>query len=76
MNTREIPIGEFRQRATQLLHEIEETQIPIVVTRHGVPVVEIRPVKETAPCLRGSVRFAPDYDPHAPVVAPEDSESV
>lgn len=70
-----LSIAESRQPATEVVREIEETKIPVIVTRHGTPVVEIRPVKLEAPSPRGTLTFSPDYDPSAPAVPPDDWEA-
>ena len=75
MEQRQLAIAEFRASATRIIREVEESKVPVVLTRHGVPVVEIRPVKDTDSSLRGTVAFSPEYDPTAPAAPSDDWES-
>jgi prevent-host-death family protein len=68
---REIAIGDFRQRATELIREVEETKQPITITRRGVPVAELRPARVDPGVLRGSVTLL-DADLTRPVLEPAD----
>jgi antitoxin (DNA-binding transcriptional repressor) of toxin-antitoxin stability system len=70
----EVAVGEFRQRATELVRQVEETKQPITITRRGVPVAELRAVTVAPDALRGSVTVL-DPDLTRPVVAPEDWEA-
>ncbi len=74
MAKREIAVGEFRQRATELVRQVEETKEPITITRHGVAVAELRAVTVDPDALLGSVTYL-DPDLTRPVVAPEDWEA-
>ena len=71
----EVAVGEFRQRATELVRQVEETKQPITITRRGVPVAELRPATVDAEALLGSVTLL-DADLTRPVVGPEDWEAV
>ncbi len=42
-NPKTVPATEFKSRCLALLEEVRETRQPLVVTRHGKPVVEISP---------------------------------
>jgi antitoxin (DNA-binding transcriptional repressor) of toxin-antitoxin stability system len=59
-----IPAAEFRNRCLALLEEVQRTRRPIVVTRHGKPVVEVSAFVAkfgTADNpLRGSIEFEGD----------------
>jgi prevent-host-death family protein len=70
----EVAVGEFRQRATELVRQVEETKQAITITRRGVPVAELRAVTADAEALRGSVTLL-DPDLTRPVVGPEDWEA-
>ncbi len=71
MAKREIAVGEFRRRATELVREVEETKEPITITRHGVAVAELHAVTVDPDALLNSVTYlAPDVT--CPVVGPED----
>jgi prevent-host-death family protein len=74
MAKREIAVGEFRQRATELVRQVEETKEPLTITRRGVPVAELRPLSVDAEVLLGSVTYL-DPDVTRPVVGPEDWEA-
>jgi prevent-host-death family protein len=55
-NVKEIAAGEFKSRCLRLLDEVAETGAPLIVTKRGVPVAKLVPVKAPArPSLRGSV---------------------
>jgi len=71
---REIAIGDFRQRATELVRRVEETKEPIIITRHGVPVAELRAITADPQALRGSVTIL-DPDITRPVIDPSDWEA-
>ena len=74
MGKREVAVGDFRQRATELVRQVEETKEPITITRHGVPVAELRAVTVDPEALLGSVTYL-DADLTRPVVGPEDWEA-
>ena len=74
MAKREIAVGDFRQRATELVRQVEETKQSITITRRGVPVAELRAVTVDPETLLGSVTQL-DPDPTRPVVGPEDWEA-
>jgi prevent-host-death family protein len=75
MARREVAIGDFRQRATELVRQVEETKQAITITRRGVPVAELRPATVDPEALLGSVTYR-DPDLTRPVVGPEDWEAV
>jgi prevent-host-death family protein len=64
-----IGIAEFKANCTRLLREMERDGQPITVTKRGQPVAELTPVvrkgraKALFGMLKGSVTFAPDFDP-------------
>lgn len=59
-----VPATEFKARCLALLEEVRETRQPLLVTRHGRPVVEISPyaAKDTAETnpLKGSILYQDD----------------
>ncbi len=59
-----VPATEFKTHCLALLEEVRATRQPLLVTRHGKPVVEISPYvhKNAAQVnpLRGSVIFQED----------------
>jgi antitoxin (DNA-binding transcriptional repressor) of toxin-antitoxin stability system len=74
MARREIPVGDFRQRATELVRHVEETKEPITITRRGVPVAELRAVTVDPEALVGSVTYL-DPDLTRPVLSAKDWEA-
>ncbi|CAN5818883.1 hypothetical protein BH23ACT4_BH23ACT4_17070 [soil metagenome] len=67
-----IGIGDFRQRATELIRRVEETSEPIRISRRGVPVVELRPLELGTDDLVGSVTPIGDVDLWEPIGEPAD----
>jgi prevent-host-death family protein len=59
-----VPATEFKIHCLALLEEVRETRRPLLVTRHGKPVVEISPYvpKNAARMnpLKGSIVFQDD----------------
>jgi prevent-host-death family protein len=74
MATREVPVGEFRQHATELIRQVEQTKEVLTITRRGVPVAELRAVSVDPAALLGSVT-ALDPDLTRPVLEADDWES-
>jgi len=61
---RTVAATEFKTRCLALLEEVRETRQPLLVTRHGKPVVEISPyvpknTRRVNP-LKGSIVFQDD----------------
>ena len=75
MNNREVAVGVFRQKATELVRQVEETKQPITITRRGVPVAELRAVTVDADALIGSVTYLDD-DLTRPAMNPKEWESL
>jgi prevent-host-death family protein len=82
-----LSVSEFKAHCTDVLRSVENTGIPLQITRHGRPVAVVcRPADTLAPqqkakplrdwmgSLAGSVQFAKDYDPEEPAFTPEDWE--
>lgn len=74
MAKKEVAVGEFRQRATELVRQVEATKEAVTITRHGVPVAELRSVTVDPEALLGSVEYL-DPDLTRPVVEPEEWEA-
>ncbi len=74
MPKREVAVGDFRQRATELVRIVERTKQPITITRHGVAVAELRPISGARDDLLGSVTFL-DQDLTSPALDPKDWEA-
>jgi prevent-host-death family protein len=49
-----IPAGEFKTKCLQLMDEVNETHIPITITKHGVPIAKLVSIDETEVKLFGS----------------------
>ena len=65
-----VGLAEFKANCLKLIAEMQQTGEPITLTRRGKPVAELAPVAAEAPraeslfgLMRGSVTFAPEYDP-------------
>ncbi len=43
---KEIPAGEFKSKCLKLMDEVQSSKTPLVVTKHGKPVVTIYPFEE------------------------------
>lgn len=41
-----IAAGEFKAKCLQLMDQVNETHVPIVITKHGVPVAKLVPIEE------------------------------
>lgn len=69
---RTISITDFKARCLALLQELQDTDEPLIVTKHGRPLAEVRPCRddlETAlQKFRGSVVYSGD------IVSPIDEE--
>lgn len=82
MNTKTIPISEFKAHCTEELRAIEEgRQDQIEITRHG-KVIAIacapKPPVEQSTLLgaaAGTATLSADYDPHAPAFSEDDWNS-
>jgi antitoxin (DNA-binding transcriptional repressor) of toxin-antitoxin stability system len=75
MRVHNVAVGDFRQRATELIRQVEDTKQPITITRRGVPVAELRAVTVDADALLGSVTYLDD-DLTRPAVSPKDWEAL
>lgn len=64
-----IGAAEFKAHCLRILDEVERSGESVTVTKRGRPVAEVKPVirKSRAKILfgsmKGSVKFAPDFDP-------------
>jgi prevent-host-death family protein len=70
--TRVIGIGEFRQRATEIIREVETSAQPVSIARRGKPVVELRALEDGSGDLIGSVTIPEGTDLTQPVAAAEE----
>lgn len=67
-----VGVGEFRQRASELIRMVEEGFARVVITRRGEPVAELRAVESRTPDLIGSVTVVEGVDLTEPVVDPSE----
>ncbi|MDH3500495.1 MAG: type II toxin-antitoxin system Phd/YefM family antitoxin [Acidimicrobiia bacterium] len=71
-----VNLGEFRNRAAELIRVVEESGRPLVIARRGRPVAELRPVvARTRRSREGSVTFAPGVDLTTPVIDADEWEA-
>lgn len=84
MITKQISVSEFKAHCTEEIRAVEKGDTVIELTRHGkkVAVVTSPAAADSSQDLgswigsgKGTVRFGPDHDPHAPAWEPEDWES-
>lgn len=66
--TKQISKSQFKAKALEFFREVETTGLPMVITDHGVPKLELRPLRkgkrETPESLRGTVlRYDRPLDP-------------
>ena len=45
----QIPAGEFKAKCLKIMDEVQRTKQPLVVTKHGKPVVTIMPFEAKKP---------------------------
>lgn len=48
-----IKASEFKAKCLALMDEVQRTGVPVVVTKHGKPVAELRPHRPRAKNVRG-----------------------
>ena len=70
----EIAVGEFRQRANELIRQVEESKETITTTRRGVAVAELRALAADSEALCGSVTYL-DPDLTRPAAKTKDWEA-
>ena len=66
--TKQISKSQFKAKALEFFREVETTGLPMVITDHGVPKLELRPLHkgklDALESLRGSVlRYDRPFDP-------------
>jgi prevent-host-death family protein len=70
----DIPAAQFKAQCLQLMNQVEKTREPIVITKHGRPVVQLAPIPAPAGAdslfgyMKGTMRVDGD------VMAPLDAE--
>ena len=75
---RTIPAGEFKAKCLKLMDEVDETGVPIVITKRGRPVSRLVPVERTGGGIRGLLpEFAGFWDdPGETSIEPEALEAL
>ncbi|MCE5317191.1 MAG: hypothetical protein LLG04_07500 [Parachlamydia sp.] len=62
--SKQIQIGKFKAECLQLLAEINRTKIPLIVTKHHMPLVKIIPIvtekKALFGCMKGTAKTLGD----------------
>ena len=48
-----IAAGEFKTKCLQIMDHVQETHVPIIITKHGVPVAKLVPIEEKPVSLFG-----------------------
>ena len=41
-----IAAGEFKAKCLQLMDQVNETHVPIIITKHGVAIAKLVPIEE------------------------------
>ncbi len=66
---KEITISKFKAKCLSLLDEVSKTKKPLLVTRHGKPIAEIRPApkrRKFVEAMAGTIEILGDI--MAPVI--------
>ena len=76
--TRTIPAGEFKAKCLQLMDEVNETGMPIIITKRGRPVSRLVPPEPKGAGIRGLFPQLSGFwdDPSETVVDPADVDAV
>lgn len=51
-NPKSIPAGQFKAQCLRLMDEVQETRVPLVITKRGKPVASLVPIEEEKKPLR------------------------
>ena len=51
-----IPAGEFKAKCLKLLDKVAQDRQPLIITKRGKPVAEIRPISEERKPFVGSMK--------------------
>ncbi len=55
MESREVQAGQFKQQCLKLMDEVAVTRVPLVVTKHGKPIVRWVPAEDHPASSFGSM---------------------
>ena len=77
-HTRTIPAGEFKAKCLKLMDEVNETGVPIIITKRGRPVSRLVPAEPQSAGIRGLFPQLAGFwdDPSQTVVDPADVDAV
>lgn len=75
---RTIPAGEFKAKCLKLMDEVNETGVPIVITKRGRPVSRLVPASRQNAGIRGLFPELEGFwdDPSETMVDPVDIEAM
>ncbi|HEX8668539.1 MAG TPA: type II toxin-antitoxin system prevent-host-death family antitoxin [Allosphingosinicella sp.] len=74
---RMIGAAEFKAHCLRILDEVQRTGETVTITKRGKPVAEVAPVAQPSKAkilfgaLKGSITFAPDFDPDESPLDPD-----
>ena len=72
-----IGAAEFKAHCLRILDEVQRSGESVTITKRGKPVAEVKPVAQPSRAktlfgaLKGSVTFAPDFDPGESALDPD-----
>ena len=66
---RMVSAAEFKARCLELLKDVHQRHEPLVVTKHGKPIVRVVAIDERTPDTFGALRGTVTY--HGDIVAPD-----
>ena len=68
----QVNVAEFRRRVAEFLRQVEDTAIPVTISRRGRPIAQLVPLASPDLTLEGSVVIAEGTDLTEPVVQPDE----
>jgi prevent-host-death family protein len=75
---KKMPAGEFKARCLAVMDEVQQTGVPVLITKHGKPVVKLVPAPDPADdvfgYMAGKVKIVGDIV--GPVTPLKDWESM
>ena len=79
MRTTTVTATDFKAKCLALIDDMNRTRVPVIVTRHGKPVAELRPAGEggePVPFIGSMTGSVLQYDdPFSPAIDPEEWDS-
>jgi len=59
-----IPAGEFKAKCLNIMDQVNEQRIPIIITKHGIPVAKLVPIETKSfnifGCLKDNITINDD----------------